>query len=187
MTPPAGAAARADLGDGPREAFEAIFAEAYPDVVAYARRRVASHHDADDVVAETFLVGWRRVEELVAADNPTAWLMGVARRVIANHRRGKARAARTVERTAGLAVVPAPDTADRVAGAEGADAILAALATLPERDREVLMLAAWEGLGAAEIGTVLGVSPAVASRRLFRARGRLARALGAVDESGEEG
>ncbi len=139
---------------------------------AYARRR-SDHQTADEVVAEVFLVVWRRLDAVPPDSLP--WLLGVARKTLANQRRASSRAAALNARIEGTLVTPGGHAA-------GDHAVLAALATLDLRDREVLLLIAWEGLRQEEVGTVLGVSRAAVATRLHRARKRLAEALAAQDE-----
>lgn len=148
------------------------------DVHRFVRRRLNGQwdprNDADDVTAEVFAITWRRRHEV---DEPIlAWLYGVARRVLAGHRRRVV--ALPVEGSAseGLAddTQEVSDTADLVTE----DMTLKqAWMTLSERDREVLLLAAWEGLTEAQIAVVLGVSAGGASAALSRARSRLRTAL----------
>lgn len=153
-----------------RKRFELLFDQHYRAVSAYARRRVASG-DADDVVAETFLIAWRRLEEVPAETKP--WLLGVARRVVANQRRAAGRrqalAARVTDVTAEAAE---PQTGSPV---------LRALALLADSDREVLLLMAWEGLSTDEAAEVLRCSRTALKVRLHRARRRLREALNDVE------
>ena len=75
---------------GNRQArFEALYQEQVGAVAAYALRR-ASRETSEDVVAETFLVAWRRLED-VPFEKPLPWLYGVARRTLANQRRAAVR------------------------------------------------------------------------------------------------
>ncbi|MEW2352856.1 sigma-70 family RNA polymerase sigma factor [Spirillospora sp. NPDC029432] len=157
---------------GEREtAFEALYAATYEPILGYALRRCASPDDAADVVAETFTVAWRRFGEIPPGDRARLWLYGVARRVLANHRRS---AERHRLHTTGLrdeiAAVAVSDPA------EGA-AIAQAFGGLSDGDREVLALVAWEGLDHTALAAVLGCSAGAARVRLHRARRRLARAL----------
>lgn len=145
------------------EQFRAIFDRAYTPVSAYARRR-ASRTEADDIVAEVFLVAWRRLDDIPAED-PLPWLYGVARRVLANQRRAAHRQHRLAQR---LSTQPAGPTSD-----EHDDAVLAALAGLRPADQEILRLAAWEALIAAQIAVALDCSANAAALRLSRARARL--------------
>lgn len=152
--------------DDRAERFRGIFETHYEAVVAYARRRAAAA-DVDDVVAETFTTAWRRLEE-IPTDVQLPWLYGVARRVLANQRRGADRRRRLLAK---LAVQPA-DSADHELPASD-DTVRMAVDRLRPHDQEVLRLAAWEGLGAGDIAIVLDCSPNAAALRLSRARRRL--------------
>jgi RNA polymerase sigma-70 factor (ECF subfamily) len=144
-----------------RRRFEQLFAAQYAAVAAYANRR-ASAADAEDVVAETFLVAWRRLADV--PDDAKPWLFGVARRVLANQRRAAGRRDALYERAA-ASLTARGDAGDTL--------VLQALAPLSDRDREVLLLAAWDGLTTAESAAALGCSRAAAKVRLPRAKRRL--------------
>ncbi len=73
-----------------RVQFEQLYRQHAGAVLAYARRRT-TQEAADDAVAEVFLIAWRRVDDVPA--EPLPWLLGVARRVLANQRRGERRGA----------------------------------------------------------------------------------------------
>ncbi len=138
-------------------------------------RRTDGPHDAADVVAETFLVAWRRIADVPAGADTRLWLFGVARRVVANHRRGERRrtdlSARLGDQLATqLAATPMPEP-------RGAGRLAPALAQLSDDDREILLLSAWEGLEPAELATTLGIGGSTARSRLRRARHRLERHL----------
>ncbi|MFI6262527.1 RNA polymerase sigma factor [Micromonospora sp. NPDC051006] len=156
--------------------FRRVYAEDFEPLLAYALRRVEHPEDAADVIAETFLVAWRRRHELPADAEARLWLYGVARRVLANHHRGGTRRQRLGERlrqqiAAVSAVDPGREVPERLA-------VQAALARLGELDREVLMLHVWEGLQPREVAAVLRVSPAAVRTRLSRARARLRELVG---------
>lgn len=128
----------------------------------------------DDVVAEVFLIAWRRFDRVPTDE--LAWLLGIARGVLANQRRGEAR------RSALTARVARNRVEDAQLGPEslGADSeVLQACASLGSRDQEILLLIAWDGLDRAQAARVLGISTATFAVRLHRARRRLARALAA--------
>src|SRR4051812_29746945 len=145
------------------------------DIWRYLRRR-SDHHVAEDLTAEVFVVAWRRRPDLPADALP--WLYGVARRVLANHRRAAPRATALAER-AGRHVDGA---ADDHAGLVNVRAdVAASLARLPGRDRDVLLLVAWEGLTSVQAAEVLGIRESAARVRLHRARKRLRAALDASD------
>ncbi len=144
-----------------------------PDVLAYALRRAPSAEDAAEAVAETFLVAWRRLSDVPPEPEARLWLYGVARRSLANQRRGADRRGRLAERlrieaSTVLTSVPADDQREKV---------LAALAALAPDDRELLLLIGWEGLAPAEAAEVLEISAVAARARLHRARRRLGKAL----------
>jgi RNA polymerase sigma-70 factor, ECF subfamily len=153
----------AQLESGAHERFARVFDEHFRAVSAYALRRTTPA-EADDVVAETFLVAWRRLDEL--PPDPKPWLLGVARRVLANHRRAAGRRQALAERVA------AGPERDRSA-ATGPAPVLQALSRLSERDREALLLVAWEGLAGDEAAVALGCTAAAFKVRLHRARRRL--------------
>ena len=145
-------------------AFAALFEAHFEALLAYARRRTPQLSDAEDVVAETFTVAWRRLDHLPPrSDGHLPWLYAIARRVLTNHRRGTERRVRLFERLRRAAVAPSPRQID--AGA--------ALQLLPERDREILRLVAWESLTHTEAGAVLGISANAVAIRVHRARERL--------------
>ena len=155
-----------------REQFQALYAANYHRVLGYALRR-ADRDDAADVVAETFLVAWRRLDEVPAGDAARLWLYGTARRVLANQRRARRRRKRLAERVRSQAILgtEAGPADPAVNGAA------AAFARLRPDDRELLALVAWEGLDAGEIGQVVGCSRNAARIRIHRARRRFAREL----------
>lgn len=163
------------------ERFEALFREHGDAVYRYAVRRDPG--SAEDVVAEAFLVAWRRLDD-IPAEAERAWLLGVSRRVHANARRGDQRREALARRLE-----------HEWRPAEPADSMLhEALACLPPRDQEVLMLVAWDGLDPAGAAQAMGCSRANLAVRLHRARKRLARELerlegrrpvGAVVEGGQ--
>lgn len=147
----------------------------YWSVLDYVLRR-APVSMADDVVAETFLVAWRRSNMLPA--DPLPWLLGVARRVLANQHRGARRQLALREKLVRLsgrgdAGWNAPP---RVSAELGA-----ALKSLPPREREAVLLVAWEGLEPARAAIAAGCTPATFRVRLHRARRRLVATLGSAD------
>jgi RNA polymerase sigma-70 factor (ECF subfamily) len=163
--------------------FRRVYAADFAPLLAYALRRVAQPEDAADVVAETFLIAWRRRGELPAEGETRLWLYGVARRVLANHHRGGVRRQRLGERlrqriTAVIGTDPGAEVPERLA-------VRAALARLGDLDREVLLLTVWEGLEPREAAEVLRVTPAVVRTRLSRARARLRELVG--DDLGPPG
>jgi RNA polymerase sigma-70 factor, ECF subfamily len=159
------------------ERFEDLFREHYAAVRGYALRR-APGDVAQEVVAETFLVAWRRLDDV--PDDALPWLFGVARRVLANQRRSERRSV-ALERRLAEAEAAAPDPGDPSERLGEAEFVRAALARLSDRDREALMLVAWHGLSGARAARAAGCSRAAFAVRLHRARARLAAELSALE------
>lgn len=156
------------------ETFRRLYDAHFSAVLGYALRRTDRPEDASDVVSETFLVAWRRLPH-VPLDAPLPWLYGVARRVLANHRRGDQRRHRLGQRLRHDLATVVPDVSDRVVQDH---TVVVAMARLSARDEEVLALHLWEGLEPREIADVLGLPTTVVRPRLSRARSRLRRLLG---------
>lgn len=159
--------------------FEDIAQEVFEPLRRYLSRR-SSPADADDLLADVMLTVWRRFDD-APSGRELAWCYGIAKRVLANHRRSQSRHLRLVQR---LAAEPrqefTPDPADF-----GPDPELAtALASLSERDRELLQLWAWEQLEPREIAFVLEISVNAATLRLGRAKKRLADSLAGQNSEG---
>jgi RNA polymerase sigma-70 factor (ECF subfamily) len=155
-----------------REQFGALYEENYHLILGYALRR-AGGDEAADVVAETFLVAWRRLEEIPTGMEARLWLYAVARRVIANHERSQRRRERLSERVG--AQFAASVEADAVPS--GASAAAVAFGRLRPDERELLALVAWEGLDAREVASVCRCSRNAVRIRLHRARRRFVREL----------
>jgi RNA polymerase sigma-70 factor (ECF subfamily) len=159
----------------------AAFAEREaPRLLSYFERRVVVREDAADLLGETLLVLWRRSSDIPASDIEAAmWLFGVARRVLAGHRRGGKRRLALAERLRNELAVTS-DMTDEVA-----DRVREAVRALPERDRELVGLVHWEGFALAEAAAILGIRPGTARMRYQRARARLAETL-SLSRSAEE-
>lgn len=154
--------------------FERLYSEHGRPVLAYAVRRSACAQDGADVLAETFLVAWRRLDDIPRGEEARLWLYGVARRVLANQHRSERRRERLAERmrhelSAALDELP-------VRGLEPGT-VREALDRLADEDQEILRLSAWEELTPREISSVLGIGHVAARSRLHRARQRLRDAL----------
>lgn len=144
--------------------------EAYAGrVLAYALRHT-DRDTAQDVVSETFLVAWRRLADVPG--DPMPWLLVVARNTVANQRRSGHRRHLLHEAVARLQHVagPGPGADDLVA--DRAE-VLAALASLTVKEREALLLVAWDGLASADAARVAGCSISTFHVRFFRARRHL--------------
>ncbi|MEW2219341.1 RNA polymerase sigma factor [Streptomyces sp. NPDC006990] len=169
------------------EAFAALFDRHADAVHRYAARRLGGEV-ADDLMAETFTTAFQQRHRYDPARGAGAdarpWLFGIATNLVGRHRRAEAR------RFKAMARVPAPadhdePLADRAADRVGARAVrrelAAALAALPARHRDVLLLVAWGGLGYEEVAQALGIPVGTVRSRLHRARSKLREALGGSD------
>jgi RNA polymerase sigma-70 factor (ECF subfamily) len=161
--------------------YEGIFNACYSRVLGYAIRRTGDRSAAEDAVSETFLIAWRRLDAVPVEALP--WLLGVARKVLANQRRAAGR------RTPDGPLVPLEAVADLDPRAAVADlvadrqAFAAAFRSLSPGDREALTLVSWDGLAPREAAVVLDCSPATFYLRLHRARRRLLKELEARGHS----
>ncbi|HEX2894654.1 MAG TPA: sigma-70 family RNA polymerase sigma factor [Marmoricola sp.] len=166
-------------GPDHHDRFRELYARHFDALLGYALRRVSRPEDAADVVADTFLIAWRRRAHLPGGAEDKLWLYGVARNLLANHRRGDRRrdrlGAALRERLAASADRWAPDPSAAVTGEV---AVRDALARLGPLDREVLTLTVWEELEPREIAEVLGINAQAVRTRLSRARARLREVLG---------
>ena len=146
----------------------------HPALYAFARRRVAEQASIEDVLADTFLVAWRRRAEI--PDPPLPWLYGVCLRTISTHRRSGRRRARLWGRLSSQPQESGRDPADVHAARSE---INRAFAQLSEGERETLRLIAWDGLSTEDSANVLGITPGAFRVRLHRARQALAKHLAA--------
>jgi RNA polymerase sigma-70 factor, ECF subfamily len=156
--------------------FEQLVRETRDDLLAYAIRRTANAEDAADVLSETYLIAWRKLEKIPPGDSARLWLFGVAANVL---RRGAQRHRSSEALIERLASEPQDTEHIEPAGREDSTigALRAGLASLPPRDREILTLTAWEGLTPKQIAVVTGLPTNVIRVRLHRARSRLKRRL----------
>jgi RNA polymerase sigma-70 factor (ECF subfamily) len=146
--------------------FERLYEQHSAAVTRYCMRRVRSGGLADDACSETFLVAWRRFDDI--PDEPLPWLLAVARRVVGNLVRGDVRR----ENLRTLLYVTASEwttTTDE----HDDPALDKALGELAEPDREALMLVYWDGLTTAEAATAMDTTATAMRVRLYRARRRL--------------
>ncbi|MEW1722864.1 sigma-70 family RNA polymerase sigma factor [Streptomyces sp. NPDC093109] len=152
--------------------FTALYAREHPRVSAYVYRRLGDRSAAEELTAEVFRIAWERTAgagagagDVTAACGEvmtTGWLIVTARNLLGNHYRATARLTELHRRIT--------DELDRAPAAGQDTAVLDALDQLPDRHRDVLLLSYWDGLGAAEIGEVLGCAAPAVWVRLHRAR-----------------
>jgi len=156
--------------------FRQVFDAHLSSVQRYCARRLRPA-DANDAVAEVFLVAWRRIHRMPEGDEALPWLLGVARNVIRNLERSGRRSLRLKARVEQepTPANPGPE-AQVIRHVEYAE-VAAALSSLNQADQEVIRLRAWEELTAPQIAVVLGCSVAAAEKRVTRASQRLTRAV----------
>lgn len=149
-------------------------------VVEPVRRHLHRRTDpatADDVLGETLLVLWRRLDDVPA--DPVPWAIGIARLQLANAERGRRRQGRLALRFRGSEPTSLPDPTEPVAGRlDDAAVVRAALDRLRPADAELLRLATWDELTTAQLAQLLGITTNAVAIRLHRARGRLREELG---------
>lgn len=167
----------------PEVAFEEFYTRHRRHILAYCRRR-ASEHDARDATDETFLIAWRRWDEIPsgpAGDRARPWLYGVAYRVLSNTWRGNRRRRKLEDRLGQVRGYGPPGPSRELLASEDQRTVVAALERLEPGDQEVLRMAAWEELSYADIGVALDLSEDAVAQRVRRARKRLARELARAD------
>lgn len=161
------------------ERFRGLYSTHSSAILTYFKRRTDSE-TACDCTAETFLIAWRRIDDVPSDALP--WLYGVARRVLANQRRGGGRMGRLIEKLRGQRPESPPSPELLVVRREEDAELVAAVNRLSVQDRELLLLANWEELPHAQIGRVLGCSAHAVDQRIHRAVRRLARELGVAGQ-----
>ncbi len=166
-----------------RGRFEGCFREHYARLLAFTMRRISGREAAEEVVADTFAVAWRRRDRIPA--EPLPWLYAIATNVIADQYRSTRR-----RHDLGLRLVhearadaPGSDPAESLAHR---DAFAVAFGQLGAGEQEVLRLIAWDGLGVREAARLLGCSQGAFRVRLHRARRKLARRLDAAKPSDQD-
>ncbi len=158
-----------------RETFEQLFRDTRTDLLAYILRRSRNAEDAADVLAETYLIAWQKLEKVPKGERARLWLFGIARNLLMKSASRSRSSNALVERLANE--LRSAESAHLPLADERRDALRAVLAALPVRDREILTMTAWEGLTPKQIAAVMGTSANVVRVRLHRARARLKRQL----------
>lgn len=158
--------ARGSLPDKDQD-FARVVAAHRNAILRFGLRRLDDRSAAEDLVAETFIIVWRHLDELPSRDEELFWLYGIAGKVLSNLDRSRHRTLRletrlAFERDAG---VETPRFS-----VEDIEELMEAFRSLSDRDRELIQLAYWERLSYREIGIVLGCSEKAAGVRLSRAR-----------------
>ena len=156
------------MGSTQEDRFRRLVRENSPAVANYLRRRLhpLTAADLDDLVEETMLVVWRRIDS-VPADAELPWMIGVARNILRNARRNQNRRS-AFESTLTPRANDASAEEHFIADASVRDA----LAALSDDDREILMMNAWDGLDTEALGVALVITTNAAAVRLSRAQSR---------------
>jgi RNA polymerase sigma factor (sigma-70 family) len=168
--------------------FAAVFDRHADEILRYVIARLGPDL-AEDVTAETFLAAFRcRGRYDPARPDARPWLYGIATRQIGAHRRAEARYRRLLALTPPEA--PAEDfgdrSAERVTAQRLRPQLIAVLDGLRRRDRELLLLVAWEGLSYEESAAALGITVSAVKSRLNRIRRRTRAALGGSNPMDQE-
>jgi RNA polymerase sigma factor (sigma-70 family) len=170
------AALWARVRSGDAEAFGLLFERHGQAIYAYCFRRTADADRAADLVSVTFLEAWRRRTVALPGDKVLPWLFGVATNVLRNERRARRRYKAALDR-----LPPALDeqdfaeeATDRLDYERRMREALRLLVRLSRGERDVFVLAAWQGLSPDDTAYALGISSGAARTRLSRARKRLA-------------
>jgi RNA polymerase sigma factor (sigma-70 family) len=152
-----------------------------PQVLAYLARRVTPHEDAAEIFQSVLTTTWRKIHKVPESDAAAlCWMLAVARRELANHRRGAARRHAATDRLRELVAIGGHPA---YAADPAVDQVGWALEQLDAADREVVTLTYWDGLTSEQIGLVLEASPAAIRKRLERARTRIAVILSTAGET----
>lgn len=162
--------------DQQRERFESLYDDRRLHVLGYCMRR-AQPSDARDACSESFLVAWRRIDEIPEPPKTLPYLYGIAGKVLANQARTLRRRSRLDAKLKHLGIAPAADPSALVLRNSRYDEVLAALDKLKPRDREILMLYNWEELSREAIAEMMDMTKAAVDQRIHRSYKRLARIL----------
>jgi len=143
------------------------------DLLAYFERRTVSREDASDLLGETMIQAWRRVEACPAEPvQQRMWLYGIAANTLLNHRRSTARRLALCDRLRQhLAAAPGGLAHD------DQTAIRDAVERLNPTQRELVHLVHWDGLSLVEAASILGINASTARSRYAAARSALKEAL----------
>jgi RNA polymerase sigma-70 factor (ECF subfamily) len=174
------------MAESAEQRFRSTYERHVSAVYRFFLRRVEEEGTAQDCTADTFLVAWRRLDDVPAGDRTLPWLYGVARNVLANHYRSGVRSRRLFLRLGWLRREEAPTPEGVVVRRSEDRAVVEALHRLRPEDQEILRLSVWEELSNPEIGELLGCSAHAAAQRKVRATQRLARQLGEAGHKEEK-
>lgn len=161
----------------PRSHFQSLYESSVRDIYAYVARRLGAGTDTDDVVAETYLTAWRRIDDVPAPPDDRLWLYGVARNTLTRFVRTRRRRSHLLS----LLSLQPETSVTSIEPESGNPEVFEAVRHLPKREREVVQLIYWDGMSQDGAATVLGCSANALRIRLHRAKKRLSRRLGIVE------
>lgn len=171
-----------DAGGGDRERLERLYALTRQQVANYVARRCEDPTDRQDVLSEVYLTAWRRLRDAPHQDDlAQAWVVAIARRVLANHLRAGRRRTALNDKVRSIPTSPMSPREE-----SPRPDVLEALNRLGENDREILTLLAWDDLSPQQIAVVLQVRPGTVRVRLHRARERFTHHLAIVQDETRE-
>lgn len=165
-----------------QETFESLYHAYRLQVLAYCTRRIDPSL-ASDACSETFLVAWRRIEDLPVSPKTLPFLYGVAAKVIANQRRTIRRITRLDHKMRSLGVETGEDPSVVIIRGERDRQVVSAVRGLNSKDREIIMLYAWEELPRQVIAEMMGMTKAAVDQRIHRSYQRLGRTLGSLAQT----
>lgn len=174
-TPDVQLVARAQSGDP--AALEALLGQLAPAVHRFGLRMCRHADDADDVLQDTLLEIARRLPQFEGRSSLSTWAFTIARTACSRRRRGLKNQPFVAEDAAAEAALDAPSPEDVAVAQDLSARLSAALDTLPEEAREVLLLRDVEGLTAPEAAEAIGIEVGALKSRLHRARAALRAAL----------
>jgi RNA polymerase sigma factor (sigma-70 family) len=154
--------------DEAKEHFVQLYAETRVGILGFLMRRTENPSDAADLLAESYLIAWRRIEDVPRGEQARLWLYGVARRVLSNYRRHE-----EVEDTLAERLKSDLDrykVGSRAVDSPFGEVIEESIRNLDAVDREIIELSAWEELSPSEIATVVGMNAGTVRVRLHRVR-----------------
>jgi RNA polymerase sigma factor (sigma-70 family) len=160
--------------------FRLLYERNYAPISAYVRRRVRRADGSDaDIVAEVFVVAWRRFLEVPEEAKELPWLYGVARNLVANHFRNIQRSSALTDRL----IFEERVSVDSPTGSSELEIrVRRAVEQLSELDREIFRLIHWEELSHEEVGLSVGITAKAVERRVARARTKVRDYLAAVEK-----
>ncbi len=162
--------------DDERKYFESLYEEYRLQVLAYCTRRTSST-DAADICSETFLVVWRRLGDIPRPPETLPYIYGIARRQLTNQMRTMHRRSRLEAKLRNLGVAAVSDPSTVVLQSARNQEVVAAVRRLKPKDREIVMLYAWEELPRAVIAQMMGMTKTAIDQRIHRSHRRLAQIL----------